>query len=210
MRLARIDSIMRLGYFGGSFDPPHLGHLAVATAAARAFGLQRVLFAPTGRQPLKPAAASAGFADRMAMTQRLCAEEPALLEAVALDAPRADGSPNYTVDALESLHRNAPEDEIFVLVGADAFLDIRRWRAPERLLQLAEWIVVSRPGFSLQELDTLGLTPAQRLRVHALAGVEEPASATRIREELRAGSDCAGLLPPAVLEYIRAHSLYGT
>jgi nicotinate-nucleotide adenylyltransferase len=201
---------MRLGYFGGSFDPPHLGHLAVAQAAARAFGLQRVLFAPTGRQPLKPAAASAAFADRLAMTGLLCAQDPALLEAVALDAPRADGNPNYTLDALTSLHHDTPEDEIFVLTGADAFLDIRRWREPDRLLQLAEWIVVSRPGFALQQLDALGLTPAQRLRVHPLAGVEEPASATRIREELAAGQDCAGLLPPPVLEYIRAHRLYGT
>jgi nicotinate-nucleotide adenylyltransferase len=200
---------MRLGYFGGSFDPPHLGHLAVAAAAARGFGLQRVLFAPTGRQPLKPDAVGAGFADRLAMTGLLCAQEPALFETVALDAPLADGSPNYTVAALDTLHHKAPGDEIFVIVGADAFLDLRRWREPARLLALAQWIVVSRPGFALQQLDTLGLTPAQLLRVHPLAGVEEPASATRIREDLLAGSDCAGLLPPAVLDYIRAHHLYG-
>jgi nicotinate-nucleotide adenylyltransferase len=207
---------MRLGYFGGSFDPPHVGHLAVAEAAARGFGLQRVLFAPTGRQPLKPAAASAGFADRLAMTELLCAQEPTLLQAVALDAPRADGSPNYTVDTLTQLRRGGlgdpggATDEVFVLVGADAFLQLPRWRAPDRLLQLAEWIVVSRPGFALQQLDALGMTPAQRLRVHPLAGVEEPASATRVREELAAGHDCAGLLPSPVLEYIRAHHLYGT
>jgi nicotinate-nucleotide adenylyltransferase len=201
---------MRLGYFGGSFDPPHLGHLGVAVAAARAFGLQRVLFAPTGLQPLKPAAAAATFADRLAMTGLLCSQQPALFEAVALDAPLADGTPNYTVDTLALLHRQSPADEIFVLAGADAFLDLRRWREPDRLIELAEWIVVSRPGFALQQLDALGLTPTQRLRVHPLAGVEEPASATRIREELLAGSDCAGLLPPPVLAYIRAHHLYGT
>ena len=201
---------MRLGYFGGSFDPPHLGHLGVAVAAARAFGLQRVLFAPTGLQPLKPAAAAATFAVRLAMTGLLCSQQPALFEAVALDAPLADGTPNYTVDTLALLHRQSPADEIFVLAGADAFLDLRRWREPDRLIELAEWIVVSRPGFALQQLDALGLTPTQRLRVHPLAGVEEPASATRIREELLAGSDCAGLLPPPVLAYIRAHHLYGT
>ena len=201
---------MRLGYFGGSFDPPHLGHLGVAVAAARAFGLQRVLFAPTGLQPLKPAAAAATFADRLAMTGLLCSQQPALFEAVALDAPLADGTPNYTVDTLALLHRQSPADEIFVLAGADAFLDLRRWREPDRLIELAEWIVVSRPGFALQQLDALGLTPTQRLRVHPLAGVEEPASATRIREELLAGSDCAGLLPPPVLAYIRAHHLSGT
>jgi nicotinate-nucleotide adenylyltransferase len=144
------------------------------------------------------------------MTDLLCARQPALFQAVALDAPLADGAPNYTVDTLALLHRQSPADKIFVLAGADAFLDLRRWREPERLLELAEWIVVSRPGFALQQLDALGLTSAQRFRVHPLAGVEEPASATRIREELLAGSDCAGLLPPPVLAYIRTHHLYGT
>ena len=199
---------MRLGYFGGSFDPPHLGPLAVALAAARAFGLERVLFAPTGRQPLKLVAATASFSDRLAMTRLLCQQEPALFEAVPLDAPLADGTPNYTVDTLVRLQSQSLADEIFVLAGADAFLDLRRWREPGRLLELAEWIVVSRPGFELRQLDTLGLTPAQRLRVHPLAGVEEPASATGIREALHAGGDCTDLLPPEVLSYIRAHHLY--
>jgi nicotinate-nucleotide adenylyltransferase len=202
---------MRLGYFGGSFDPPHLGHLAMATAAARAFSLDRVLFAPTGRQPLKPAGPSAAFSDRLTMTELLCrAQQGANFEATAMDAPLPNGEPNYTVDTLARLHRQAPTDKIFVLVGADAFLDLRRWREPNRLLELAEWIVVSRPGFALEQIDALHLTAAQRLRVHALDGVEEPANATHIREDLRAGGDCAGLLPPAVLSYIREHHLYGT
>ena len=202
---------MRLGYFGGSFDPPHLGHLAMAGAATRAFSLDRVLFAPTGRQPLKPAGSVATFPDRLAMTELLCrAQQGADFEATAIDAPLANGEPNYTVDALALLHRQAPADEIFALVGADAFLDLRLWRDPDRLLELAEWIVVSRPGFALEQIDALNLTAAQRLRIHALDGVAEPANATRIREELRAGNDCDGLLPPAVLSYIRAHHLYGT
>jgi nicotinate-nucleotide adenylyltransferase len=202
---------MRLGYFGGSFDPPHLGHLAVADAAARAFSLGRVLFVPTGRQPLKPVGASAPFPDRLAMTQLLCDSQPAAkFEVSTLDAPLANGEPNYTVDALDRLHRQSPADEIFALVGADAFLELRRWRDPDRLLALAEWIVVSRPGFALHEMDALGLSAAQRLRVHALGGVAEPASARRIREDLRMRSDCAELLPPSVLAYIRAHHLYGT
>jgi nicotinate-nucleotide adenylyltransferase len=183
----------------------------MAGAVARAFSLDRVLFAPTGRQPLKPAGSVATFPDRLAMTELLCrAQQGADFEATAIDAPLADGEPNYTVDALALLHRQAPADEIFALVGADAFLDLRLWRDPDRLLELAEWIVVSRPGFALEQIDALNLTAAQRLRIHALDGVAEPANATRIREELRAGNDCDGLLPPAVLSYIRAHHLYGT
>jgi nicotinate-nucleotide adenylyltransferase len=206
-----MSNTMRLGYFGGSFDPPHLGHLAVAGAAARAFKLERVLFVPTGRQPLKPEGADASFADRLAMTQLLCESQPAAnFEVSLLDAPLAGGEANYTVDALERLHRESPADDIFVLVGADAFLDLRRWRDPHRLIELAEWIVVSRPGFALGQIGALGLSAEQRRRIHALEGVAEDASASRIREELRADSDCSGLLPPAVLAYIRSHHLYDT
>lgn len=206
---------MRIGFFGGSFDPPHLGHLAVGHAAVEAFSLDRVLFAPTGRQPLKTNGASASFVDRLAMVSLLCeSQRPSRrrhFEASPVDAPHADGSPNYTVDALSTLRGDcSPEDSLYVLVGADAFLDLRRWRAPDSLLQLAEWIVVSRPGISLQQLQDLNLTSMQLSRVHVLEDVHEPASATDIRELLRVGSDCAGLLPGSILNYIRAHHLYGT
>ncbi|MFP5231961.1 MAG: nicotinate-nicotinamide nucleotide adenylyltransferase [Acidobacteriota bacterium] len=224
------SAVMHIGFFGGSFDPPHLGHLAVARAAAEAFDLDRVLLAPTARQPLKPRGASAGFADRLAMVALLCeaaasVEDPTpktaprqrggrtIFEPSSLDAPRPDGSPNYTVDTLTRLRQElSPEDRILVIVGADAFLDIRRWRSPETLLRLAEWIVVSRPGFSLWQLDGLGLSTEQRARVHLLEHVHEPASATGIRALLRrgaVGSNARPLLPASVLEYIHAHRLYG-
>jgi len=206
---------MRIGFFGGSFNPPHLGHSGVGRAAAEAFSLDRILFAPTGHQPLKTDGASASFDDRLAMVSLLCELQPLSprlhFEASSIDAPHADGSPNYTVDTLAKLKGNcSPDDSLFVLVGADAFLDLRRWRSPDRLIQLAEWIVVSRPGSSLQKLQNLNLTPGQLSRVHLLEDVHEPASATDIRELLRVGSDCAGLLPGSILNYIRAHHLYGT
>jgi nicotinate-nucleotide adenylyltransferase len=206
---------MRIGFFGGSFDPPHLGHLEVGRAAAEAFSLDHILFAPTGRQPLKTSGASASFDDRLTMVSLLCELQPSTvrphLEASSVDAPHADGSPNYTVDTLSELRGiSSEEDGLFVLVGADAFLDLRRWKSPESLLQLAQWIVVSRPGVSLQQLQNLNLTPGQLSRVHLLEDVHEPASATDIREHLRAGSDCNGLLPASILNYIRAHHLYGT
>jgi nicotinate-nucleotide adenylyltransferase len=206
---------MRIGFFGGSFDPPHLGHLAVGKAAAEAFFLDSVLFAPTAHQPLKPGGAIAPFEDRLAMVSLLTGLQPATatpqFKASSLDAPLPDGSPNYTANTLSSL-RNAiaPHDNIYVIVGADAFLDLRRWHSPETLLHLADWIVVSRPNFSLRQLDALHLTAEQLQRVHLLDHVHEPASATSIRALLAAGSDCAGLLPPSVLTYIRNHHLYKT
>jgi nicotinate-nucleotide adenylyltransferase len=198
---------MRVAFFGGSFDPPHHGHIAIATAAADVFDLDSVLFAPVGRQPLKPEGVPASFADRVAMVEFACRADSRF--AVSdLDAPRSDGTPNYTVQTLATLHEAMPDARLFNLVGADSFLDLPRWHEPERLLELAEWIVVSRPGFPLANLSALGLTPLQRGRVHLLQTVHEDVAATNLRERLEAGDQCADVLDPAVSAYIRAHNLY--
>jgi nicotinate-nucleotide adenylyltransferase len=201
---------MRVGYFGGSFDPPHRGHLAVALAARDAFALDRVLLAPTGRQPLKPEAHSAAFADRLAMVQRLCEGEPQLA-ASAVDGPRPDGAANYTIDALGRVREQAGRGaQMFVIVGADSFLDLPRWRDPAALLSAAEWIVVSRPGFSAAELRAVPLPTHDAGRVHLLQGVKVPVSATDVRSRLLAGESCDDMLTAAVRAYIQTHHLYGT
>jgi nicotinate-nucleotide adenylyltransferase len=198
---------MRVALFGGSFDPPHHGHIAIATAAADVFDLDSVVFAPVGRQPLKPEGVPASFADRLAMVELACRADPRF--AVSdLDAPRGDGSPNYTVQTLATLREAMPDARLFNLVGADSFLDLRRWHQPERLLDLAEWIVVSRPGFPLANLSALGLTPLQRGRVHLLQTVHEDVAATDLRERLETGDQCVDVLDPAVSAYIQAHHLY--
>lgn len=233
---------MRIAFFGGTFDPIHRGHLRLASAAADAFALDRVLFAPVGNQPLKPKAAAASYADRLAMVELALASgvgqgsktgsHPDPRFAVStLDAPRPDGSPNYTVDTLAALALDHPSATLFVLTGADSFLDLPRWRSPSRLLAFAEWIVVSRPEFSLPpastaattqastqafaptffdrlELAPLALTAAQRARVHFLPTVHEDVSSTELRRCLHDGDPCADLLPPSVAAYIQAHHLY--
>ena len=198
---------MRVALFGGSFDPPHHGHIAIATAAADVFDLDTVLFTPVGRQPLKPDGTPATFADRLAMVKLACTLDQRF-DVSDLDAPRSDGSPNYTVQTLAALHEAMPHARLFNLVGADSFLNLRRWHEPERLLELAEWIVVSRPGFPLANLSSLGLTPSQRGRVHLLQTVHEDVAATNLRERLEAGDRCADVLDPAVFAYIEAHHLY--
>jgi nicotinate-nucleotide adenylyltransferase len=147
---------MRVALFGGTFDPIHCGHLRLASAAADACALDQVLFAPVGHQPLKPEGATASFADRLAMVTLACDSTPhpdrkpdPRFLASTVDAPHPDGTPNFTVDTLETLARQLPGATLFALAGADSFLDLRRWRQPDRLLTLAEWIVVSRPGFPL-------------------------------------------------------------
>ena len=198
---------MRVALFGGSFDPPHHGHTAIAAAAADAFGLHKILFAPVGRQPLKPDGIPASFADRLAMVKLACRVDPRF-EVSELDAPRSDGSPNYTVQALAALHEAMPDARLFNLVGADSFLNLRRWHEPDLLLELAEWIVVSRPGFPLANLSDMALTPYQKGRVHLLQTVHEDVTATNLRERLEAGDPCADVLDPEVSAYIEAHHLY--
>ncbi len=200
---------MRIALFGGTFDPPHRGHLAIATAAANTFALDRVLFAPTGLQPLKLAAEPTAFATRLALVSAAC-QQDARFAVSGFDAPHADHAPNYTVDSLAALASAHPEDTLFNLVGADSFLSLRQWREPDRLLELAEWIVVTRPGHPLTEsaLAPLALTQSQRNRVHLLTGVEEDVSATILRERLRSGDPCLDVLPPPVAAYIAQHRLY--
>lgn len=202
---------MRLGFYGGTFDPPHRGHLAVAVAAAERFSLDHVLLAPTGRQPLKEDMPRAGFADRLEMVRLLCAEGESagtLLQASELDAPRADGAANYTVDTLHGLLSGCAEADLFVIVGADSFLDIRRWRNSEELLRMAQWVVVSRPGFRLDDLSALHLATEEMAHVHLLNGVHVDVSATEIRRRLRDGETVEEWLTPEVLRYIRQRGLY--
>jgi nicotinate-nucleotide adenylyltransferase len=213
---------MRIGLFGGTFDPPHRGHLAAACAVRDRFALDRVLLAPAAIQPLKPDGAQASFADRLRMVELLCAGTPHL-EASAIDGPQPGSAPNYTLNTLRRLRaaltdqRTDPETgpqtsssvpEIFLIVGADAFLGIRQWHRAEDLLREARWIVVSRPGFDLRALDALDLTPVERSRVEVLGDFVNTVSATEVRERLAEHEDASDLVPPPVLDYIRRHHLY--
>lgn len=203
------DSVagMRIALFGGTFDPPHRGHLAIARAAADALELESVLFAPVGLQPLKENLTATSFADRLAMVQLACEADPRF-QASNIDAPRTDGSPNYTVDTLAALKSQLPAATIFNLVGADSFFSLRSWRDSQRLLDLADWIVVSRPGSPLDDLSALRLTKEERGRIHLIETVHEEVSATDLRKRLDAGEDCGDLIPPQVANYIQSHGLY--
>jgi nicotinate-nucleotide adenylyltransferase len=202
---------MRIALFGGSFDPPHRGHLAIARAAADSFALDQILFAPAGLQPLKLQPSGASFDERLAMTTLASISDPRFIPST-IDAPRPDGSPNFTVDALRLLRDSAPGAHIFNLIGADSFFSLGRWRNPHQLLEQCDWIVVSRPGYSQSELVAdppgLELTPAQRSRIHVLNTVHEDVAATNLRARLRVGDPCTDLLPPQVSGYIQAHHLY--
>jgi nicotinate-nucleotide adenylyltransferase len=198
---------MRVALFGGTFDPPHRGHIAIAKAAADAFQLDSVLFAPTGLQPLKIGHATTPYEDRLAMVRLVC-DADARFQASSIDLPNPSGMPNYTVDTLIRLRQQMPSATLFNLVGADSFFTLRQWRDPDRLLSLVEWIVVSRPGSSLDDLSGLDLTQQQRSCIHLLTTVNEDISATRLRQRLAAGDLCQDLLPPSIAQYVQQHGLY--
>jgi len=136
----------RVAFFGGSFDPPHKGHLAIAHAARTALGLDSILFAPVGAQPLKPNGLTASFEDRLAMTRLAIACEPEFAVSLA-DAPKPSGAPNYTLETLEALRGELlPFGALFCLMGADAFFGLRHWHRAAEIPFVANLIVASRPA----------------------------------------------------------------
>jgi len=142
----------RVAFFGGSFDPPHRGHLAIARAAKTALQLDTVFFAPVGAQPLKPDGSTASFEDRVAMTRLAIADGPGFALSLA-DAPNTAGTPNYTIDTLKQIRAGLPPDAtLFCLLGADSFLALRRWRRGTEVPFVAPLIVASRPGQNLADL----------------------------------------------------------
>ena len=164
----------RIAFFGGSFDPPHQGHLAVARAARRALSLDTVLFAPVGAQPLKPRGSTAGYEDRVAMTRLAIAADPAFVVSLT-DAPKPHASPNYTLDTLVRLRREFPSGgALFCLMGADSFFSLRRWHRAAEIPFVAPLIVASRPG---QPLDDLRAALPQGITMDSppqLSGIPAP------------------------------------
>jgi nicotinate-nucleotide adenylyltransferase len=143
----------RVAFFGGSFDPPHQGHLAVARAAQAALALDTVLFAPVGAQPLKPQGSTASFEDRVAMTRLAIAGDPEFSVSLA-DAPKPITTPNYTIDTLLTLRAELPPGgTLYFLMGADSFLSLHRWHRAAEIPFAAPLIVASRPGQPLGDLE---------------------------------------------------------
>jgi len=188
---------MRLAIFGGTFDPIHNAHLNIARMAAEHFRLDRVLFVPAGRPPHKAAATHAPFADRMHMAALACAGEPRFEV-----SPLEEGAGrSYSIDTIEKVRaRLGSEDELFFLIGADAFAEIRTWRRWEEVARLVHFLVVSRPGHRYE-------IPPQ-VRAERLDTVDMPVSSSAIRRMLAAGERPVQL-PPAVMEYIAQRGLYG-
>ena len=188
---------MRLGIYGGSFDPPHLGHLLPVIDAAEQLGLEGVRFVPTAIQPLKVGRASASAADRLAMTERLVRGVPGFtVDPAEIDRPGL----SYTVDTLAAVAAEVPGAELFLLLGADAYALFDQWRAPERVRLLATIVVLAR-GDGVTGLH-------ERPGVQVLQSRRVDISSTELRARVRDGRTIRGFLPDAVADYIAEHRLY--
>jgi nicotinate-nucleotide adenylyltransferase len=200
--------VRRLGVLGGTFDPPHYGHLLLADTARVQLCLDRVLLLPAGQPPHKPADQPSPVADRAAMTQAALddAATPTFhLCRVDLDRP----GPHYTVDALAVLRELYPLAEIWFLIGTDSLADLPRWRDPAGIVNLARLAVLPRSG-ATPDLDELAATvPGLLRRVDWLAGPPLDLSSSALRARARQGLPLRYLVPPAVETFIRERGLYG-
>ncbi|HEV2177165.1 MAG TPA: nicotinate-nucleotide adenylyltransferase [Terriglobia bacterium] len=203
---------MNIALFGGTFDPIHAGHLRAAKVAARRFGLDRVLFIPSGNPPHKVQERLTPFVHRLAMVALACSGDTGLIPSL-LEAPHRDGRIYYSVDTARAVRKAlAPGDRLYFLLGLDSFLDLPHWRQYARLFDLMDFIVVPRPGLRRHELAAAipaGLVPrVAPATVHLLRGVEMAVASRDIREAVRAGRKVTGLVPKLVEEYIMKEGLY--
>ena len=201
-RRARGPAVRRLGVFGGTFDPPHVGHLALAEWARTQLRLDRMLFVPAGTPPHK-AAARASTAHRVAMTRAAVRGNPAF--AVSTIEARRSG-PSYTADTLAAIAKAHPGAELFLLMGADMYATFDSWVRPAEIAALATLAVALRPGAKRARTSRF----AQRGKgVRSLANPGLEVSSSAVRELARRGVSLRYLVPDAVARYVAAHRLYG-
>jgi len=199
---------VKIGLFGGSFDPIHRGHIEPVREARRALGLDRVIYLPTARPPHKPGGALAPAPARYAMVElALLFEDGLCASAYELTADR----PAYTIETLEHFRGEMPDAELFLLIGSDSLADLHHWKRWREIPQIARLAVLTRPGW---DPDTVPLAPevaelARTDRVLLLRQAPVDVSSTRLRELLAAGLPLpAGAIPDLVVRYLHKYALY--
>jgi nicotinate-nucleotide adenylyltransferase len=196
-----------IGILGGTFNPPHLGHLVCAQEAYLQLRLHRVMLIPARIPPHKPVDEEPGVEHRLEMCRLAVAGDDERLEVSDVEARRA--GPSYTVDTLEELHSRKPDSELFLILGGDVAVGFTSWRDPERVLSLATLAVAERPGTLhaavVQELSQV--QGGERTRFFDMP--EIGISSTMLRDRVRAQQPTRYLVPDSVRSYIDRHQLYG-
>jgi nicotinate-nucleotide adenylyltransferase len=188
---------LKLAIFGGTFDPIHDGHLALAREAATRWSLDRVLFVPAAHPPHKAGVTHAPYADRVRMAELAC-QGDARFEVSRIEE---DTARSYSIDTIEKFRsRLAPRDQLYFLIGADAFADIRTWHRWRDVARGVRFLVASRPGHVYQS--------PPGVEFDRIDDIEVPFSSSEIRRALESRQIPAGI-PAAVLDYAVTHGLYG-
>ncbi len=198
---------MKLGVLGGTFDPPHVGHLRLAEVAIEYLGLDKLLFVPAGDPWRKEGHPMSPAEDRLEMT-RLAVDSLPRMDVSSLEVDRP--GPSYTVDTLaDLLARYGENTELYFLLGQDALLDMPNWKEPHRIAALA-WLAVAlrSPGRDLELTELEKAIPGIARRIVVLPMSFVDVSATAVREWAGQGVSLDGLVPPAVDAYIKEHKLY--
>ncbi len=217
--------LRNIGLYGGSFDPIHVGHLAVARAAQRRFHLDEIHFVVAGRLPHKLKQDAAPFPHRFAMVALACADHAHFLPSLAEAGDDFSGQRvHYSIDTVRHFrHRlNHPGDRLFFILGVDSFLEIPMWRSYEALLNACDFIVASRPGFRMAPLRLVippellkraaprsaHVVHLRRTDVHLLDTVASHVSSSEVRRRRHRRQSIHGLVPVRVEEYILRQGLY--
>jgi nicotinate-nucleotide adenylyltransferase len=200
---------VKLGLFGGSFDPIHAGHIRPVAEARRLLGLDRIVYLPTARPPHKPGRALAPAHQRYAMVElALLHEEGLEVSTLELDSER----PVYTVETVSAFRRQLPLAELHLVIGADSFLDLHHWVRWQEIIELARLVVLVRPGWETGGDRTLPPGAAEALRrgrVDFAPNLPVAVSATELRTRFAQGSSVSPeLVPPLVLDFIAKYRLY--
>ena len=216
-----------IALFGGTFDPIHSGHVAVARAAERRFHLDNLYIIPSSRPPHKPSSELCAFEHRFAMVALACSAHPHFVPSLA-EASVNGASPHifYSIDTVRRFRQqfNQPGDRIYFIMGADSFLDLHAWKDYAELLQLCDFVVANRPGFKIRKLREIippellaskassapdaRIIPLRDTCVYVLETVASHVSATDVRQRAERGQSLRGLVPPSVEEYISKQALY--
>jgi nicotinate-nucleotide adenylyltransferase len=192
---------VRLAIFGGSFDPPHIGHLLAASDAYEQLVLDRIVLVPASTQPLKAGMAGATATQRLEMT-RLLVDADERFEVSSVEVER--GGLSFTVDTLMHFATRYPTAERFLLLGADGLGSFGQWREPERILELASLVLLERQSEAPHPVPA----PLRDRGVRRLRTRRIDVSSTEIRERVRAGKSIRGFVPEAVAAYIAGGGLY--
>jgi nicotinate-nucleotide adenylyltransferase len=198
---------MRLGIFGGSFDPVHNAHLALARACQQQAALDEVWFTPTAIQPLKHQGPRATNSQRVEMLRLAIGDESAW-RVCTIEIDR--GGFSYTVDTLKQIHEELPEVDLFFLIGADALHDVARWKEPREIFRLATPLVVRRAGQSMPDIEQLKLLCTNDTQPQSIEMAAMDVSSSEIRRRTAAGESIENLVPEVVANFIAQYRLYST